>query len=319
MPHPTVRTNREQQQLMSNPQDERDFVGYGRYSPSFEWPNGAKIAITIAVNYEAGAETNILYGDASSEGRLNDGPTGPVPGSRVPLVESVYEYGGRRGVWRLLDLLTDFNVKGHLFACGMAIERNPEVARVFASEGHEIVGHGYRWINYQNVDIETQREHMALEIRAIENATGKRPVGWFSSSPTMVGRQLVVEDGGFLYDRDSLADELPYYDPKYPGHLVIPYSFETNDMVFGKAPGFVTGDDFFQYLREAFDVMCSEGVAGRPKLMSIGLHDRIVGRPARSSGFARFLEHATAREDVWFATGTEIAEYWRTNHPHEGN
>jgi allantoinase len=294
--------------------DDRDFVGYGRDVPRVTWPNGARLAIVLAVNYEAGAETSILHGDETSEGRLNDTPSPAIHGRRVPLVESVFEYGARRGIWRLFDLISNVGVKSCLFACGQAIERNPEVARVFVDAGHEVVGHGYRWISYHGVDEATQRDHLRQTVRAIEEASGSRPVGWFSGTPTAHTRSLIVEEGGFLYDRDSLADELPYWDRAHPGHLIIPYSFDTNDMVFGKPSGFVTGDDFYRYLREACDVLAEEGKS-RPKLMSVGLHDRIVGRPARSSGLARFLDYAAGRGDIWFATGREVAEYWRANHP----
>jgi len=294
----------------------RDMVGYGRDAPHPRWPGGARVAIQIAVNYEAGAESNILHGDRASEGALTDTPFGPMVGERNALVESAYEYGSRVGIWRLFDMIQARGIKVSLFGVVMALERNPEVARAFAEAGHEIVSHGYRWIDYREVDEATERDLMRRAVEGIERLTGQRPVGWMTGRPSMRTRRLVVEHGGFLYDRDALNDELPYWVRVGDAdHLVIPYSYETNDMRYGSTQGgFVTGRDFCDYLCDAFDQLYEEG-ATRPRLMSIGLHERTVGRPGRARGLARFLDHALAHDGVWFATGREIAEHWRREFP----
>lgn len=297
----------------------RDMVGYGRDLPHPRWPGGARIAIQIALNYESGGESNILHGDRASEGALSDTPFPAMEGERNWLVESAYEYGSRRGVWRLFDLFQERGIKVSLFSVVMALERNPEVARAFAAAGHEIVSHGYRWIDYREVDEETERALMRRAVEGIERLTGARPVGWMTGRPSMRTRSLVVEEGGFLYDRDALNDELPYWvEVGGADHLVIPYSYETNDMRYGSTQGgFVTGRDFADYLCETFDQLYAEG-ASAPKLMPIGLHERTVGRPGRAHGLARFLDHALAHEGVWFATGREIAEHWRREFPAPG-
>jgi allantoinase len=301
---------------VSDPAYPRDMVGYGRDAPHPRWPNDARVAIQIAVNYEAGAESNVLHGDRASEGALTDTPFPPLVGERNRLVESAYEYGSRRGIWRLFELFEERRIKVSLFGVVMALERNPAVARAFHEAGHEIVSHGYRWIDYRDVDEVTERDLMRRAVAGIERLTGERPVGWMTGRPSMRTRELVVEEGGFLYDRDALDDELPYW--VHVGgrdHLVIPYSYETNDMRYGSATGgFVTGRDFCDYLCDAFDQLYAEG-ATKPKLMSIGLHERTVGRPGRAHGLARFLDHALGHERVWFATGREIAEHWRREFP----
>ena len=294
----------------------RDLIGYGRKPPHPQWPGGARLAIVFAVNYEAGGESNVLHGDAASEGALSDTPFGPQIGRRNWLVESAYEYGSRRDIWRLFDLFQRRQMKVCLFGVVMALERNPEVARAFAEAGHEIVAHGYRWIDHAELSEIDERAYMARAVAGLERITGKRPVGWMTGRPSMRTRELVVEEGGFLYDRDALNDELPYWVRVHErDHLVIPYSYESNDMRFGSAQGgFVTGRDFCDHLTDAFDQLYEEG-ATEPKLMSIGLHERTVGRPARAHGLARFLDHVRAHNDVWVATGREIAEHWRRVHP----
>jgi allantoinase len=268
------------------------------------------------VNYEAGAESSVLHGDRASEGALTDTPFPPLAGERNALVESAYEYGSRVGIWRLLDMIEQRRIKVSLFGVVQALERNPEVAVAFAQAGHEIVSHGYRWIDHRETDEATERELMRRAVAGIERLTGERPVGWMTGRPSLRTRALVVEEGGFLYDRDALNDELPYWvDVGGRDHLVIPYSFETNDMRYGSATGgFVTGRDFADYLCDAFDQLYAEG-ARRPRLMPVGLHERTVGRPGRAHGLARFLDHALAHDGVWFATGREIAEHWRREFP----
>jgi peptidoglycan/xylan/chitin deacetylase (PgdA/CDA1 family) len=294
----------------------RDMVGYGRDAPHPRWPGDARIAIQIAINYESGAESSVLHGDRASEGALTDTPFPPVTGERLALVESAYEFGSRVGIWRLLDMVEERAIKVSLFGVVQALERNPEVATAFARAGHEIVSHGYRWIDYREVDEATERDLMRRAVEGIVRLTGERPVGWMTGRPSSRTRRLVVEEGGFLYDRDALNDELPYWvDVDGHDHLVVPYSYETNDMRYGSATGgFVTGRDFADYLSDAFDQLYAEG-ARRPRLMPVGLHERTVGRPGRAHGLARFLDHALAHEGVWFATGREIAEHWRREFP----
>jgi putative urate catabolism protein len=294
----------------------RDLVGYGRELPDPRWPGGARLALQIAVNYEIGAESNILHGDDASEAALTDTPFGPLQGRRNWLVESAYEFGSRRGIWRLFDMLQQRGMKACLFGVVMALERNPEVARAFAEAGHEVVAHGYRWVDHSVLSEEEERARLRRAVEGIERIIGERPVGWMTGRPSMRTRELVVEEGGFLYDRDALNDELPYWVQVHGrDHLVIPYSFECNDMRFGSEQGgFVTGRDFCDYLTDAFDLLYEEG-ATQPKLMTIGLHERTAGRPGRAHGLARFLDHVRAHDDVWVATGREIAEHWRREFP----
>ncbi len=293
----------------------RDFIGYGADPPHPRWPDGARIAININLNYEAGGESSILDGDAASEAMLTDIGVESYPGLRSPLAESVFEYGSRSGVWRLLRILERFDIKVSVLGVVRALERNPEVTRAFVAAGHEIVSHGYRWIDYHKVDEATEREHMRRAVAGIEKLTGSRPAGWMTGRPGPNTRRLLVEHGGFLYDRDALNDELPYWvEVGGRHHLVVPYSYETNDNRFDRNRGFSTADDFFCYHRDCFDLLYEEGLE-RPKLMSIGLHDRLIGRPGRAVGLIRFLEHARRRPGVWFCRGVDVAEHWRQNFP----
>jgi len=295
--------------------DGRDFIGYGANPPDPRWPGGARIAININVNFEGGGEHSIGEGDDASEGALNDIGQPALPGLRAPLVESVFEYGSRVGAWRLLRLFRQFQVKVCLLAVARAAVRNPELTRAFVEEGHEIVSHGYRWLDYQTMPEETEREHVRLGIETIERVAGVRPVGWMTGRPNANTRRLHLELGGFLYDRDSLNDELPYWvTVGGVRHLVIPYSFETNDNRFDQNRGFSTGDDFARYMIDCFDTLYAEG-AERPKLMSLAVHDRLIGRPGRITGLVRFLDHAMKHDRVWVCTGKEIAEHWRLVHP----
>jgi len=296
----------------------RDFIGYGADPPHPRWPNGARIAININLNYEAGGESSILDGDAASEAMLTDIGVQPYPGLRSPLAESIFEYGSRSGVWRLLRIFERFDIKVSVLGVVRALERNPEVTKAFVAAGHEIVSHGYRWIDYHKVDEATEREHLRLAVAGIETLTGSRPVGWMTGRPGPNTRRLLVEHGGFLYDRDALNDELPYWvEVGGRQHLVVPYSYETNDNRFDQNRGFGTADDFFLYHRDCFDLLYEEGLQ-RPKLMSIGLHDRLIGRPGRAVGLIRFLEHACRRPGVWFCRGVDVAEHWRQNFPPPG-
>jgi peptidoglycan/xylan/chitin deacetylase (PgdA/CDA1 family) len=294
----------------------RDLVGYGEFPPDPGWPGGASIAVNLNLNVEGGGEATLVNGDDGSEGMLNDIGVGTKSGQRSPLVESVFEFGSRRGAWRVLDIFRDFSVQVSVLAVARALEQNPELAKAFVQRGHEIVSHGYRWIDYADVAEEVERQHIQRAIDVLTRLTGMRPVGWMTGRPGPNTRRLLVEAGGFLYDRDSLADELPYWlRVGDRPHLVIPYSYEANDNRFNENSGFSTGDDFFSYMRDAFDVLRREGQKGSPKLLSIGLHDRLIGRPGRCTGLIRLLDHMRSFEDVWFCRGVDIAGHWRGRFP----
>ena len=295
--------------------DDRDYVGYGGTPPDPQWPGEARIAVNINLNFEGGGERSIMDGDGVSEGALNDIGFPSLAGVRSPMVEGVFEYGSRVGGWRLLRLFRRFGVKVCLLAVAKAAERNPEITRAFVEDGHEIVSHGYRWLDYQTMPEEIERKHVRLGIETIERVAGVRPVGWMTGRPSANTRRLHLELGGFLYDRDSLNDELPYWvSVGSVRHLIIPYSFETNDNRFDQNHGWGSADDFFTYMRDAFDLLYDEG-ADAPKLMSIGLHDRLIGRPGRAVGLIRFLEHARRHDRVWFCRGIDLAEHWRREFP----
>jgi peptidoglycan/xylan/chitin deacetylase (PgdA/CDA1 family) len=250
-----------------------------------------------------------------SEGMLNDIGVPTHVGRRVPLVESVFEFGSRRGAWRVLDIFQRFGIQISVLGVARALEQNPALARACVERGHEMVSHGDRWIDYGEVPEALERQHIRRAVETLTRLTGARPLGWMTGRPGPNTRRLVAAEGGFLYDRDSLADELPYWLRLPTGqHLVIPYSFETNDNRFNDNAGFSTADDFFTYLRDAFDLMYEEGVAGAPKLLSIGLHDRLIGRPARAVGLIRLLEYMRARERVWFCRGIDVAQHWIARH-----
>ena len=297
-----------------DPMITRDLVGYGEFLPNPAWPGGACIAVNFNLNIEGGGEASLANGDDVSEGMLNDIGVPTQARRRVPLVESVFEYGSRRGAWRVLDIFRDFSVGVSVLGVARALEQNPTLARACAERGHEIVSHGYRWIDYGEVPENVERDHIRRAIEVLEKVTGARPVGWMTGRPGPNTRRLIVEAGGFLYDRDSLADELPYWlqiDNK--PHLVIPYSYEANDNRFNENSGFSTGQDFFEYMRDAFDLLYREGQKGSPKLLSIGLHDRLIGRPGRCMGLIRLLEHMRGFKDVWFCRGIDVARHWHSN------
>ena len=294
---------------------DRDFIGYGDHPPHANWPNGARLALNINLNFEGGGERSILEGDGVSESVLNDIGQPALEGLRSPLVESVFEYGSRIGGWRLLRLFRERAIKVSLLAVAKAAEANPDLTRSFIADGHELVSHGYRWLDYQVVPEEVEREHIRLAIETLERVTGVRPSGWMTGRPGQNTRRLLVEHGGIAYDRDALNDELPYWlRVGGKAHLVVPYSFETNDNRFNENSGFSTGDDFARYMCDCFDVLHAEG-ARFPKIMSLALHDRLIGRPGRITGLMRFLDHVAKHPDVWIATGGEIAEHWRREHP----
>ena len=294
----------------------RDLVGYGAYPPQADWPGGARLAVQFVLNYEEGAENCILHGDHASEAFLSELPGAiPWPGERHPSMESVYEYGSRVGAWRLLKLFSKHALPITVFAVGMAAERHPDLIRAMVELGHEICSHGYRWIDYRGVDEATERDHIARAIAAIEQAAGVRPLGWYTGRTSFNTRRLVAEAGGFLYDSDDYSDDLPYWT-QVAGtpHLVVPYTLDVNDMRFATQQGFNSGDQFLTYLKDSFDTLYAEG-AETPRMMSIGLHCRLAGRPGRIAALERFIDHARSHRDIWFCRRIDIARHWRQRHP----
>lgn len=294
----------------------RDMVGHGRKPPYADWPGGARVAVQFVLNYEEGGENCILHGDPASEAFLSEiVGAAALPGVRHMNMESIYEYGGRVGVWRLMDLFERRKVPLTFFAVAMALERNPDVAKAAVAAGHEIANHGWRWIDYQHVPLETEREHLLRSIASIEAVTGARPLGMYTGRMSPNSRALYVEEGGFLYDSDSYTDELPYW-VKVSGkdHLIVPYTLDANDMRFATAQGFNSGDQFFAYLRDSFDVLYAEG-GETPRMMSIGLHCRLVGRPGRFLALQRFLDHVQSHDKIWLCRRIDIARHWRERHP----
>ena len=302
--------------IRPDPMIARDLVGYGEAPPDPRWPGSARIAVNFNLNIEGGGEATLANGDPVSEGMLNDIGVPTKTGVRSPAVESVFEYGSRRGVWRLLDIFRKFSVPISVLGVARAMEQNPDLARACVARGHEMVSHGYRWIDYADVDEATEREHIKRAVEILTDLAGTRPLGWMTGRPGPNTRRLIAEEGGFLYDRDSLADELPYWIATAQGpHLVIPYSYEANDNRFNENSGFSTAQDFFSYMRDAFDLLYAEGEAGSPKLLSIGLHDRLIGRPGRAGGLIKLLEHMAGFDGVWFCRGIDIAQHWRAHFP----
>ena len=292
----------------------RNLVGYGQQPPHPRWPNNVRIAVQIVLNYEEGGENCILHGDPASEAFLSEIVGADArKGVRHMSMESIYEYGSRAGVWRLLRIFKEYQVPVTIFAVGMAVERNPAVIEAMVDAGHEICSHGYRWIDYQYVTEDQEREHIGLAIAAIENVTGRRPLGWYTGRTSPNTRRLVVEEGGFLYDADNYSDDLPFWDHQHgTPHLVIPYTLDVNDMRFATPQGFNTGDQFLSYLKDSFDLLYSEGKE-TPKMMSVGLHCRLAGRPGRATSVARFLEYVTSFDDVWLCRRIDIANHWIEN------
>ncbi len=293
----------------------RDLRGYGRNPPHPQWPGSARVALQIVLNYEEGAENSVLHGDAASETFLSEiiGAQ-PYPARHLSM-ETLFEYGSRVGVWRILREFERRKLPLTIFGVGMALERNPEVTAAFVEGGHEIASHGWRWISYQNMDEATEREHMARAVESIRRLTGTAPVGWYTGRDSPNTRRLVVEHGGFLYDADAYGDELPYWMPVAgKSHLVIPYTLDANDMRFATPQGFNTGEQFYTYLKDTFDVLYAEGETS-PKMMSVGLHCRIAGRPGRLGALQRFLDYVQQHEKVWVCRRADIARHWHTVHP----
>jgi putative urate catabolism protein len=294
----------------------RDLRGYGPNPPDPRWPGGARLALQIVLNYEGGGENSVLHGDAASEAFLSEIINAePREGVRHMSMESIYEYASRVGVWRLKRLFDRYKVPVTVFAVGMAVERYPEPVQALHAAGHEICSHGYRWIDYQYVDEATERAHMRNAIAAITTATGERPLGWYTGRTSPNTRALVVEEGGFLYDSDNYSDDLPFWDMQHgKPQLVIPYTLDANDMRFATAQGFNHGDQFLQYLKDSFDVLYAEG-AKTPRMMSVGLHCRLAGRPGRFAALEQFLRYVRAHDDVWICRRIDIARHWHEQHP----
>lgn len=291
---------------------QRDFIGYGKNIPQVRWPQDARIAISIVVNYEEGSERSLLDGDLTHE--TNGEVPSPVPPEQRDLYnESFFEYGSRVGVWRLLDLLDKQQVKATFFCCALALERNVDAAKEIVARGHEVCGHGYRWEEYHLMGREEERQAIEKTVASLTQTTGQRPLGWFTRyGASLHTRELVVEEGGFLYDSCAFNDDLPYFVAvKEKPWLVLPYSMETNDARFWRG-GLVSVGDFYEYLQETFDCLYEEGQT-HPKMMSVGLHCRISGRPARSRAIERFIRYAKGFPRVWFARRVDIARWWLEN------
>jgi putative urate catabolism protein len=298
----------------------RDLVGYGRTPPHPQWPGNARIAVQFVLNYEEGAENCVLHGDAGSEQFLSEIVGAAAYPDRHLSMESIYEYGSRAGVWRILREFERRGLPLTVFGIAMALERHPEVTRAFVELGHEIACHGWRWIHYQGIDEATEREHMRIGMQIIERLTGERPLGWYTGRDSPNTRRLVADHGGFLYDADYYGDELPFWtrvartDGTEVDHLVVPYTLDANDMRFASPQGFNTGDHFLQYLVDTFDVLYAEG-AEAPKMMSIGMHCRLLGRPGRFRALQRFLDHVERHDRVWVCRRADIARHWMAHHP----
>jgi putative urate catabolism protein len=292
----------------------RDLIGYGAHPPHPHWPGGARIAVQFVVNYEEGGENCILHGDAASEAFLSDiANAAPIPGARHINMESLYEYGSRAGFWRLLRLFDQRGLPFTCFGVGMALLRNPHAVAAMLQGGHEIATHGWRWIDYQHIPEEIERAHLQRAIEAHTESTGERPLGWYLGRCSPNTRRLVAEEGGFLYDADSYADDLPYWNRSHGrAQLIIPYTLECNDMRFSTG-SLSTGEQFFVHLKDSFDVLYEEG-ATAPKMMSVGLHCRLAGRPGRAAAVARFLDYVAPRSDVWVCRRVDIARHWHSVH-----
>lgn len=289
----------------------RDLVGYGRRRPTGTWPNGARLAVNVVVNYEEGSELSFAMGDKTQETMTEWGSYAVPSDVRNLAMESMYEYGSRVGVWRVLDALDDARIRSTFFACALAFEAHPEVARSVVAAGHEVCSHGYRWEEVFRLSRDEEREHIRLAVSSFEESCGRRPVGWYCRyGPSVNTRRLLAEEGGFLYDSDAYNDDVPYFvDVAGQRRLVLPYTSDVNDIRFWSSPGLSDADDFFRYLRESFDVLYAEAGRGL-KMMSIGLHPRMIGRPGRIRSLKRFFDYARQYGDVWFATREEIAHAW---------
>ena len=292
----------------------RDMIGYGSNDLTVVWPNNARIAVQIVLNYEEGAENCILNGDKKSEVFLSEiiGAQ-PIKGRHINM-ESLYEYGSRRGFWRLHKLFQEKKIPITIFGVGMALEKNPEICKAIKNSDYEVASHGWRWIDYQNIKKSEEKKHMKLAIQAHKKIFGERPQGWYTGRCSPNTRDLVFEDGGFLYDSDSYSDDLPYWEVRNKKkQLIIPYTLDNNDMRFATNQGFNTGDHFFTYLKDSFDALYEEGKTN-PKMMSVGLHCRLIGKPGRIQSLKKFLDYIMKHEDVWICKRIDIAKHWIKNY-----
>jgi len=292
----------------------RDMIGYGANNMKVVWPNNAKLALQIVLNYEEGAENSVLHGDKHSETFLSEiiGAQ-PIKGRHISM-ESLYEYGSRRGFWRIHELFQKKKIPLTIFGVAMALERNPEVCKAIKDADYEIACHGWRWIDYQNISKSIEKKHMDLAIKTIKKIFGQRPLGWYTGRCSPNTRDLVINEGGFLYDSDSYSDDLPYFEKRNnKKQLIVPYTLDNNDMRFATNQGFNSGDQFYNYLKDSFDVLYKEGEAN-PKMMSVGLHCRIVGRPGRLKSLERFLDYVLEHKDVWICKRIDIAKHWIKNY-----
>jgi allantoinase len=301
----------------------RDLVGYGRNPPHAQWPGNARIALQFVLNYEEGGENAVLHGDAGSEQFLSEMFNPPSFPARHLSMEGVYEYGSRAGVWRILREFEQRGLPLTVFGVSMALQRHAELTAAFKELGHEIACHGLRWIHYQGVDEATEREHMRLGMQIIEQLTGERALGWYTGRDSPNTRRLVADYGGFEYDSDYYGDDLPFWmtvkktDGTIAPHLVVPYTLDANDMRFSLPQGFAQAEDFFVYLRDSFDALYAEGDES-PKMMSVGMHCRLLGRPGRIVALQRFLDHVAQHDRVWVCRRIDIARHWKQTHPYEG-
>ena len=293
----------------------RNMIGYGSKEPKVVWPNNAKLALQIVLNYEEGAENNVLHGDKHSETFLSEIIGAQAIKDRHINMESMYEYGSRRGFWRLHKLFQEKKIPVTIFGVAMALERNPEVCEAIKNGDYEVASHGWRWIDYQKVKKNVEKKDMKLAIKKLKKIFGERPLGWYTGRCSPNTRDLVFEDGGFLYDSDSYSDDLPYWEyKKNKKQLIIPYTLDNNDMRFATNQGFNSGDQFYTYLKDSFDALYEEGKTA-PKMMSVGLHCRLIGRPGRFQSLKKFIDYVLKFDDVWICKRIDIAKHWIKNYP----
>ena len=292
----------------------RNMIGYGSKTPHIKWPNNAKLALQIVLNYEEGSENCVLHGDKTSETFLSEIiEAQPIKGRHINM-ESFYEYGARRGFWRVHELFQEKKIPITIFGVGMALERNKDVCVAIKKSDYEVASHGWRWIDYQNIHKATEKKHMHLAIQSIKNIFGQRPLGWYTGRCSPNTRDLIMEEGGFLYDSDSYSDDLPYWETRgKKKQLIVPYTLDNNDMRFATIQGFNSGDQFYIYLKDSFDALYNEGNT-HPKMMSVGLHCRLIGRPGRIQSLKKFLDYVLKYNDVWICKRIDIAKHWIKNY-----
>ena len=298
-------------------EDARDLIGYGRHRPQANWPGGARVAVSFVLNYEEGGERSVLDGDPQAENYLVPDIVGLPPiGSRSRNIEDLFEYGSRAGFWRVLRLFEERKLAFTSWAVGLALHRNPDAGRAMAEAGHEVASHSWRWIDYRGMPEDEERDHIRQTVATIARICGAPPLGWYTGRYSDNTRRLVMEESPTLYDSDAYNDDLPYWVTVGGApRLIVPYALDTNDFKFAANPGWLSGEDFFTYLKAAFDRLYHEG-ATEPKMMSIGLHCRLVGRPARADALARFMDHVQRHDGAWVCRRVEIARHWMAAHPY---